>query len=194
LLDGEKEVIQDAHRAFWNAGADIVSTVTYQCHFNTGEINDECMTKMLRDGVHWARSAVSCYIAASSGCYGASLADGSEYTGDYGEKVTLSHLMDFHRRKFVVLAEETPDAVAIETIPNLLECRAVMQMLTERDYNDVAVWISLACQDGDLLNDGSRLENALDIIHEMDPSAQYGVGINCCDSLYGTCKMTVPIF
>jgi homocysteine S-methyltransferase len=102
--------------------------------------------------------------------------------------------MDFHRRKFVVLAEETPDAVAIETIPNLLECRAVMQMLTERDYNDVAVWISLACQDGDLLNDGSRLENALDIIHEMDPSAQYGVGINCCDSLYGTCKMTVPIF
>jgi hypothetical protein len=28
----------------------------------------------------------------------------------------------------------------------------------------------------------------LDVILEMDPSAQYGVGINCCDSLYGTCK------
>jgi homocysteine S-methyltransferase len=187
LLDGEKEVIQDAHRAFCNAGADIISTVTYQCHFNTGVISDESMTKMLRDGVQWAKSAVSCYIAASSGCYGASLADGSEYTGYYGEKITLSHLMDFHRRKFMLLTEESPDAVAIETIPNLLECRAVMQMLTERDCN-IAIWISLACQDGDLLNDGSRLEDALDVIHEMDPSAKYGVGINCCDSLYSTCK------
>jgi S-methylmethionine-dependent homocysteine/selenocysteine methylase len=86
-----------------------------------------------------------------------------------------------------VLTEELPNAVAIETIRNLLECRAVMKMLTEQDYN-IAVWLSLACQDGDLLNDGSRLEDALDVILEMDPSAQYGVGINCCDSLYGTCK------
>jgi homocysteine S-methyltransferase len=190
LLNGEKEVIQDAHRAFWNAGADIVSTVTYQCHYNTGQISDDRMTKMLRDGVQWSKSAVSCYIAASSGCYGASLADGSEYTGSYGDNVTLSHLMDFHRRKFKVLMEESPDAVAIETIPNLLECRAVMTMLIAQECN-LAVWISLACQDGNLLNDGSRLEDALDIIQEMDPTAKYGVGINCCDSLYGTCPVHI---
>jgi homocysteine S-methyltransferase len=182
LLNGEKEIIQNAHQAFCNAGADILSTVTYQCHYNTGEISDDVMTKMLRDGVQWAKtmssaiSSSSCYIAASSGCYGASLADGSEYTGDYGHDVTLSHLMDFHGRKFKVLAEESPDAVAIETIPNLLECRAVMTMLMEQECN----------QDGNLLNDGSRLEDALDVIQEMDPSAKYGVGINCCDSLYGT--------
>ena len=195
LLNGEKEIIQNAHQAFCNAGADILSTVTYQCHYNTGEISDDVMSKMLRDGVQWAKtmssavSSSSCYIAASSGCYGASLADGSEYTGDYGHDVTLSHLMDFHGRKFKVLAEESPDAVAIETIPNLLECRAVMTMLMEQECNHhhhLAVWISLACQDGNLLNDGSRLEDALDVIQEMDPSAKYGVGINCCDSLYGT--------
>ena len=195
LLDGEKEIIQNAHQAFCNAGADIISTVTYQCHYNTGEVSDDVMNKMLRDGVQWAKqlsavSSSSCYVAASSGCYGASLADGSEYTGDYGEDVTLSHLMEFHGRKFKVLVDESPDAVAIETIPNLLECRAVMAMLVEQQEcsNNLAVWISLACQDGNLLNDGSKLEDALDVIQEMDPSSRYGVGINCCDSLYGMCS------
>jgi S-methylmethionine-dependent homocysteine/selenocysteine methylase len=89
--------------------------------------------------------------------------------------------------------DESPDAVAIETIPNLLECRAVMTMLMTAQQQDcnhhLAVWISLACQDGNLLNDGSRFEDALDVIQEMDPSAKYGVGINCCDSLYGTCSL-----
>lgn len=186
VLDGNQEDIQSMHRAFHNAGADVVSTVTYQCHFSGTDVSDEVMTRMMRDGIRWARRATpGGYVAASSGCYGSALADGSEYTGAYGD-VSLQNLMDFHRQKFKVFAAESPDAVAIETIPNRLECCAVVIMLKEQEV-PIACWMSLACQDGDRLNDGSKLEEALDILEEMDPNATYvhGVGINCCDSLHG---------
>ena len=187
LLDGNKEDVQNMHRAFQKAGADILSTVTYQCHFAGTEVDDERMTQMLRDGVSWAKEEAggTSFVAASSGCYGSALADGSEYTGDYGG-VTQEQLMDFHRRKFKVLSEESPDTIAIETIPNLLECRAVVAMLKEQE-NPIACWMSLACQDGDRLNDGSKFEDALDAIHELDPNVDYvhGIGINCCDTLHG---------
>ncbi len=42
-------------------------------------------------------------VAASVGCYGASLHDGSEYRGDYG--LSLKELMDFHRPRLRVLAD-----------------------------------------------------------------------------------------
>ena len=190
LLDGHKEDVQGMHRAFLQAGADIVSTVTYQCHFHEEhhQVSDETMTKMMRDGVQWADEATegsSCYVAASSGSYGGALADGSEYTGAYGD-ISLKRLKDFHRRKFQVFAAELPDAIAIETIPNLLECRAIVEMLKEQG-TPITCWMSLACKDGNSLNDGSRLEDALDVIQQADPNAEYvhGIGINCCDSIHG---------
>jgi homocysteine S-methyltransferase len=101
------EAIRGCHEAFYRAGSDIVSTVTYQCHYNCcgellfqrGDVNGETraiatndIETMLRDGIRLARearynvlrdSAVSrdLFIAASVGCYGAALADGSEYKG-----------------------------------------------------------------------------------------------------------------
>jgi len=189
LLDGNKDDVQSMHNAFHTSGADILSTVTYQCHFQGDQMSDEVMTRMMRDGVQWAKQASegsSCFVAASSGCYGGALADGSEYTGAYGN-ISFEKLKNFHRRKFHVFVEESPDAIAIETIPNLLECRAVVEVVKEQE-KPVACWMSLACQDGDRLNDGSKLEDALDIIHQNDPTAKYvyAVGINCCDSLHGT--------
>jgi homocysteine S-methyltransferase len=102
------EAIRACHEAFFQAGSDIVSTVTYQCHYNCcgellfqrGDVNGEMHTiitgndidQMLRDGIRLAREARcnvlrdsvrsrDLLIAASVGCYGAALADGSEYNG-----------------------------------------------------------------------------------------------------------------
>ena len=41
------------------------------------------------------------YIMTSIGSYGGALADGSEYTGEYGD-VTFDALKDFHRKRFEV--------------------------------------------------------------------------------------------
>ncbi|OIW12484.1 hypothetical protein TanjilG_04648 [Lupinus angustifolius] len=62
-------------------------------------------------------------IAASVGSYGAYLADGSEYRGDYGDAVTVETLKDFHRDRIKILADSGADLIAFETIPNLLEAK-----------------------------------------------------------------------
>ena len=43
-------------------------------------------------------------VAFSSGPYAAALADGSEYTGSYVERVTFEQMVDFHRKKLQVRA------------------------------------------------------------------------------------------
>lgn len=58
-------------------------------------------------------------VAASVGPYGAYLANGSEYTGDYS--LTRKELADFHAERLALLLEERPEIVAIETIPLLRE-------------------------------------------------------------------------
>uniref|UniRef100_A0A0E0N344 Hcy-binding domain-containing protein n=1 Tax=Oryza rufipogon TaxID=4529 RepID=A0A0E0N344_ORYRU len=70
-------------------------------------------------------------VAASIGSYGAYLADGSEYTGDYGISVTKETLKSFHRRRLQVLADAGPDLIAFETIPNKLEAQASGDPITE---------------------------------------------------------------
>ena len=86
-----RALIKRAHHDFLKAGCDMISSVTYQCNFETcSEIGSDEIERMLHDGVRLAREAVNelyikekrvAFVVATIGCYGASLADGSEYTG-----------------------------------------------------------------------------------------------------------------
>lgn len=135
------------------------------------------------------------FVVASTGPYGAAMADGSEYTGNYPPHVTREALVDFHTRKArTLLMEGKPDGLAVETIPNLQEIGVVCEVLRdlqqqqERESKSVvspiACWISLACRNGNELNDGHTVEEALRIIQSYDPTGRWitAVGINCCDS------------
>ena len=51
----------------------------------------------------WQHRRTKPLIAFSSGPYAACLADGSEYTGDYADKVTFEQIVDFHRQKLRVI-------------------------------------------------------------------------------------------
>lgn len=74
-------------------------------------------------------------VAASIGCYGAALADGSEYRGDYGEAVGVDGLKDWHRERFRVLAGSPgTDFVAFETVPCLREVEAILSLLQVRAW------------------------------------------------------------
>mmetsp|Transcript_6508 Transcript_6508/g.9513 ORF Transcript_6508/g.9513 Transcript_6508/m.9513 type:complete len:420 (+) Transcript_6508:31-1290(+) len=218
------KLIKRAHLDFLNAGSDIISTVTYQCHYDKTvlaslNIDDVKMDELLRVGVRLAREALQefqgrsvdrkdnnnvCnatsaparqyFVVASIGCYGASLADGSEYTGNYD--LSIVELSEYHRRKYAVLCGEMPDCIAFETIPCIDECLAILRLLneprglTQQKPEEVAnfppVWISFACQDGQRLNDGHLLTDALDAIHCADPEANivHAIGVNCCACKY----------
>jgi len=104
------------HRAFFEAGADVATTASYQASFSgflaEGIGHDETV-RLLRRSVELARSAVPdgrrCRVAASVGPYGAALADGSEYRGRYG--LSVAELAEWHRPRLEVLASAGPDVL-----------------------------------------------------------------------------------
>ena len=82
-------------------------------------------------------------MAASVGPYGAALADGSEYRGDYG--LTVAELRDWHRPRLEILADAGADLLALETIPCLAEAEALLEEISALG---VPAWLSMTCADG----------------------------------------------
>ena len=135
------DLIQKTHLEYFNAGADIVTSSAYQVSYEgfhtTLSYSAEQTNAVLVSSTELARSAAKIYhgcsrcgkrmVAASIGCYGAVLADGSEYSGQYGKSV--SQLEEWHKQRFAVLASTQPDILACETIPCLDEANALMNIL-----------------------------------------------------------------
>jgi homocysteine S-methyltransferase len=188
LLADEPEAIVEAHLAYFRAGARVAITASYQATFEgfatRGLRRDEAAT-LLRRSVELAAEARARYraervpvdagpllVAASIGPYGAFLADGSEYRGRYG--LDRAALRDFHRDRLRVLWEAGPDLLACETIPDLVEAGALCDLL---DETGASAWLSLSCQDGGHLRDGTRVEDAA-AMADTTPGF-VAVGVNC---------------
>ena len=213
LTESGRQTILQGHKDWLTAGSDVLTTVTYQCHFGTSLLDPQQdplwdiltpleMAVMMKNGVQLAKQAVAEYnkddatktkdhfVVASSGCYGAALADGSEYTGSY-PNMNWNGLVEFHTKKAKVLLDAQPEGLAIETIPSVEECGAVCVALRRAlaEYsrpNGICCWVSLACKDGATLNEGRPFVDALQTIREHDPRAEcvHAIGVNCCDSAH----------
>ena len=190
LLDDPGAIVA-AHRAFLAAGAEVVSTASYQLSAiglrsaggDEGEVD-----RLLARSVELAREAVAGHraehrggaderplrVAASVGPYGAVLADGSEYRGNYG--LPVDELVAFHAPRVAALVAAGPDLLAVETIPSGTEVEALAQVLTEVD---VPAWVSLTVgPDGATTPEGQPLADAMAPVLEVDTVV--AVGVNCC--------------
>ncbi len=192
LLIEEPEAITRAHLAFYRAGARVATSASYQATFEgfSARGMDRAQAEaLLRRSVDLATAARAQYaderssaglapsdplfVAASVGPYGALLADGSEYRGNYGR--TVGELRDFHRARLDVLADTPADVLAVETIPELEEIEAVTGLLAERP--GAAAWISVSCTDGSRLRSGVPVEEATEAA-AASPGV-VAVGVNC---------------
>jgi homocysteine S-methyltransferase len=112
-------------------------------------------------------------VAASVGPYGAFLADGSEYRGDYA--LDEHALVAWHRDRFALLAHSGADLLACETIPCAAEARALLRLLDE--HPDARAWITFSARDGTHLSSGEPF-GAIAAIVGAHPQV-VAVGINC---------------
>lgn len=94
-------------------------------------------------------------ISVMLGPYAAYLANGSEYTGDYG-KISKEELKDFHRPRIAILLKQGVDLLALETIPNALEAEALVELLAE-EFPQVEAYISFTIQESSSISDGTSL-------------------------------------
>jgi homocysteine S-methyltransferase len=177
LLADAPEAIVAAHRAFLDAGADVITTASYQATVAALARRGHDGPALLRRSVELAREAIRRYggnrprwVAASIGPYGAALADGSEYRGNYG--LSVAELVRFHRDRLRILADAGPDVLACETVPDQREAEA---LLTALDGLGVPAWLSYTVAGG-RTRAGQPLAEAFAVTGADQVVA---VGVNC---------------
>jgi homocysteine S-methyltransferase len=174
LVDRPAEITA-AHRSFREAGAQVATTASYQACLDGFARAGVAGPAMLRRSVTLAQEAMGGdgWVAGSVGPYGAVLADGSEYRGDYG--LSVRQLRRFHRPRLEILAEAGADVLALETVPCLTEVEA---LLGELDVLRVPAWLSLTCA-GDRTRAGEPAAAAFAMA--ADAASLIAVGVNCTD-------------
>ena len=185
LLVEDPSMIRDLHADYFRAGADVAISASYQASFEgfrergigPGEaaeliVKSVSLASEAREMVR-AEADRPLLVAASIGCYGAVLHDGSEYRGDYG--LTLQELMDFHGPRLELLASTEADLLACETIPSQLEAEALAKLL--KDFPARRAWMSFSCRNGDEVSHGETLRACLELVESSEEIV--AVGINC---------------
>jgi homocysteine S-methyltransferase len=185
LLDRPEEIVA-THRSYFAAGARVATTSSYQASFEgfarRGCSHDEAAA-LMRRSVRLARDTADAaqaddgvrrWVAASVGPYGAVLADGSEYSGDYG--LTDAALRDFHGPRTEVLATSGADLLAIETIPSEQEVTVLLQVLDELP-DGTAAWLSVTCADAATSRRGDDIDRVFGLARGHD--RVLAVGVNC---------------
>ena len=187
LLRSNPCAIVDAHRAFLDAGAELIITASYQAsrtglmaHGLSAKKADELIissvslaiqarNEFLRDNPN---IEVDPLVAASIGPYGATLNDGSEYTGQYD--VSTDELREFHRGRLALLADSGADLLACETIPSIKEAHVLCELL--QNIQNPA-WVSFSCVDEGHLSDGTPIANAAKLFRRH--VSVLAIGVNC---------------
>lgn len=183
VLVEDPDAIREVHAAYFEAGADVAISSSYQATFEGLAGRGFAPTdaaNLMRRSVELAREAAPAgrLVAASVGPYGAMLGNGAEYTGDYDKDE--DELVEFHVPRMEALAEAGPDLFAVETIPSIVEARALARAL-ER-VPETPAWVSFSCRDGAHLCDGTPIVDAVDAA--VSAGNVIAVGVNCTPPLH----------
>ena len=209
LLRDDPEAIAAAHAAYFEAGARVAITASYQTSFEgfaAHGVGPDEAAALMRRSVSLAREAArrgglegAAWVAASVGPYGAVLAGGEEYTGAYAALgwpgrtqggLTVAELRAFHRPRIDALLAASPDLLALETIPAAAEAEA---LLLEVADVGVPAWLSLTtvtAPDGSVR---TRLgEDAAEVFAmAADVDSVLAVGVNCTDPVGASAAIRV---
>lgn len=173
------EKIRAVHEKYFKAGADVAITASYQASekgFAKKRISSEESFRLIKLSVELAKEARGgsdeLLIAGSVGPYGAYLADGSEYRGDYF--LTAEEYKAFHRLRIEALKEGGADLIAVETMPRLDEVEAILSLLEETDQS---CWVTFTLKDESHISCGTLLSEAAEVCAKYD--CVDAIGINC---------------
>ncbi len=187
ILIDDPGAIEGVHDAYFAAGADVATTASYQATVPgleaAGLDRDEALA-LIRRSVELARrardraaaaggsGAGGLLVAGSVGPYGAMLADGSEYRGDYDPGPAA--LRDLHGPRIDALLEAGADLLAIETIPTVREAEVLVDLVRE---SGARAWLSFQCRDGTSTAAGEPIEDAVAVADGI--AGVVAVGVNC---------------
>lgn len=188
LLVTDPDAIEDLHLDYFRAGAHVATTASYQATvpgFRAAGLTREDALAAIRTSVVLARRArdrfmeeagaaagANLVVAGSVGPFGAMLADGSEYRGDYDPGPAT--LRDMHAPRIEMLLEAGVDLLAFETIPTVREARVLVELLVAFGASG---WLSFQCRDAEVTAAGEPVAEAFAV--GADVPGVIAVGVNC---------------
>lgn len=215
LLTSNPELIYRAHLDYFRAGANVAITASYQASIlglkKHADLSEDEAVVLVEKSAELAFRARNSYleeldedertskesallVAGSVGPYGAFLADGSEYRGDYS--LSKEETKNFHRGRVSALIRAGVDVLACETMPSFEEAKALVELLAE-EFPDALAWFSFTMRDANTISDGTSLE---DVVEVLEKSRQViAIGINCVsesgalDALRSLSKLTTRL-
>jgi homocysteine S-methyltransferase len=189
VLMDSPNLIYETHLDYFKAGADVAITASYQASvlgFERAGMSSQEALQVIAKSVQLAKEARAeiyrqaptrqCFIAGSIGPYGAYLANGAEYRGDYA--LTMSDMKDFHRPRMKVLFEEGVDVLACETIPSFEEAKALVSLLQE--FPIAVAWFSFTLRDTTHISDGTAFSTVVELLNRS--TQVVAIGVNCTSS------------
>jgi homocysteine S-methyltransferase len=195
ILVEHPELIRAVHLDYFNAGADFATTASYQATlegFAKRGLDHRQSLDLIKKSVQLAQAArdefwasqenranrIRPLIAGSVGPYGAYLADGSEYRGDYN--LSKDELVAFHRPRVEALIASGVDLLACETLPCLIEARSLIQLLAE--FPNTCAWFCFSAKDGEHISNGESIAECASFLDKQPQAA--AIGINCTSPRY----------
>jgi homocysteine S-methyltransferase len=194
LLMKNPDAISKVHFDYLQAGADIIITASYQASiegFLAHGLSENEAIELIKYSINLAKQTRDDFwqncsdtnrlkplVAASVGPYGAFLADGSEYRGDYG--VNFETLANFHKKRLAHLIDAKPDILAIETIPSLEEARAIVEVLKE--FPNIKAWLSFSAKDEEHICHNEPISQCAKWLDKEDQIV--AIGVNCTAPQY----------
>lgn len=184
VLVEDPRAVLDTHAAFVRAGADVVTSASYQTTVDglvRWGVGPSRAWRVIAGTVALARGAGEAagrdvLVAASSGTWSALQGPGAEYR-PMPDRVTVDLLTSFHLERARILADAGPDVLLFETLPGVREVRAAVAVA---DLLDHPAWITVTTPDGDHTTDGEPLTEVGRIVRDGDRVE--AVGVNCSPS------------
>jgi homocysteine S-methyltransferase len=193
VLIEQPGLIAQVHADYLAAGADVIVTASYQASlegFARRGMSEREARRLIGASVEISRSARDVFwdglgeagrqarprpiLAGSVGPYGAFLADGSEFRGDY--PLDRARLDAFHRPRIASLLEAGVEILALETLPSAREAEILLDLI-EREFSGARAWVSFSARDASRISNGDDLGAA---VHRLAPRAPVAaIGVNC---------------
>ena len=185
-LINDPDLIKNIDKDYIEAGADYISTATYQISFNRleemeyhpAEIKEifQKSVDLVKEAILESNSKKEIKIVGSFGPYASFDPEASEYVGEYN--VSDNAIMNFHLNNIRMIEETDLDIILYETIPCLREIEILSKILS---HSSKEIWISVTCNENIEFRDGSSFEEACKIISNIKNVTT--MGINCFSPL-----------
>jgi homocysteine S-methyltransferase len=185
-LISDPDIIKNIHKDYINAGADYISTSTYQVSYdrlqNMGYQSSEIKKvfqksiDLVKEAIKESRSKKEIKIVGSFGPFASYDPNASEYVGKYNS--TDDEIKNFHLNNINIIEETDLDIILYETIPCLREIEILSKVLSQTNKE---IWISITCNENIEFRDGSSFKEACKIISQIEQITT--MGINCFSPL-----------